>query len=102
MENKIVGTITEEEKIYIERLFERKRGLSELLYSITDNSLLNNELKDTVYQKLVEDMGKTQILYDKWWNDMQDKYQWEGVEGGSFQIDFSNNNVLLVINSSCC
>lgn len=102
MKNKIVGTITEEEKNYIERLFERKRGLSELLYSITDNNLLNSELKDTTYQKLVEDMGKTQNLYEKWWNDIQVKYQWEGVEGGSYQIDFLTNNVLLIFNNTCC
>ena len=102
MENKIVGKITEEDKNYIDRLFERKRSLSELLYSITDNDLLNSELKDTIYQKLVDDMGKTQNLYDKWWNDIQEKYQWESVEGGSYQIDFLANNVLLIFNNTCC
>lgn len=101
MESKIVGTVTEEEKNYIERIFERKRGLTELLYSITDNKLLNSELKDTIYQKLVEDMGKTQNLFDKWWNDMQEKYQWESVEGGSYQIDFLTNNILLIFNHNC-
>lgn len=101
MENKIVGTITEEEKNHIERLYERKRGLSELLYSITDNNLLNSELKNTIYQKLVHDMGKTQNLYDKWWNDIQEKYRWESVEGGSYRIDFLSNNVLLICNNTC-
>ena len=98
MEERIIGSVTEEEKEQIEALYERKNGLAELLYSLNQNTLLNEEVKNTIYDRLVSDMGKTDIAFNKWWDDMQQKYQWISLEGYSYIIDFQTNDIMLVKN----
>ena len=49
---KLVGTVTEEEKLEIQILFERPNGLNELAKIVTGS----NEM---LYQKLVKDLGET-------------------------------------------
>ena len=50
MKNKIVGQVTVEEKDEIQRLFERRNGLSELAKILPAE---NEEL----YEKMIRDMG---------------------------------------------
>jgi CXXX repeat modification system protein len=98
MENKVIGIVTEEEKNEIERLFERKNGLSELMLSLPSNSFIEKELSSSVYEKLVLDMGKTKTAFDKWWSDMQAKYNWESTSECSYEINFETNEIILMKN----
>lgn len=86
---KIVGSVTEQEKNEIKTLFERRNGLNELAKILTVD---NNEL----YEKLVKDLGETNTKFQNWWNRMGDKYQWESVEGGNWEIDFETCNIFLL------
>ncbi len=95
MEKRIIGSVTDEEKEQIESLYERKNGLVELMYSLNQNTLLSEEAKSSIYDKLVLDMGKTEVSFDKWWSDMQQKYQWISPEGYSYFIDFHTNEIML-------
>ena len=88
MERKKVGQVTPEERDEIQALFERRNGLNELAQVLTAD---NTEL----YERLVTDMGKTSSLFQDWWNDMSEKYQWEAAENGSWEIDFDNCNIYL-------
>ncbi len=88
MERKKVGQVTPEERDEIQALFERRNGLNELAQVLTAD---NTEL----YERLVTDMGKTSSLFQEWWNDMSEKYQWEAAENGSWEIDFDNCNIYL-------
>ena len=81
--------MTAEEKNEIQTLFERRNGLNELAKILTaDNADL--------YEKLVKDMGETGSKFQDWWNRMADKYQWESVEGGNWEINFDTCEILLV------
>lgn len=92
MEAKLVGQVTAEEKIEIQRLFERRNGLVELAKALTaDNSVL--------YEKLVNDMGETGTRFQKWWDDMAKKYQWESAPDGHWEINFNNGEIYLHCNS---
>lgn len=85
---KSVGFITEEEKQTILNLFERKNGLLELMKILTpDNTAM--------YEKLVMDMGCTSTRFQKWWDDMSQKYQWESMPNGHWKIDFETNEIFL-------
>ncbi len=85
---KVVGRVTSEEKLEIQHLYERRNGLSELAKVLTaDNSAL--------YEKLVLDMGETQAKFQNWWNRMSEKYQWESLESGSWEINFDTNEIFL-------
>ena len=88
MRKKIVGKVTVEEKNEILALLERRNGLKELAKILTcDNSEL--------YEKLVKDMGVTGTKFQQWWDRMAQKYQWESVEGGNWEINFDTCEILL-------
>lgn len=84
-----IGKVSIEEKNEIQKLFERKNGLEELARIMTsDNSNL--------YERLVEDMGVTCIKFQKWWDRMADKYQWEKNDKGNWEIDFETCDIYYV------
>jgi CXXX repeat modification system protein len=89
MTKKTVGQVTEEEKNEILQLFERRNGLNELAKILTPDN-------DTLYQKLVKDMGETGIKFQSWWDRMSAKYQWEADENGHWEINFDTCEINLV------
>lgn len=86
---KIVGTVTNEEKNEILRLFERRNGLNELALILTAEN-------EALYEKLVNDLGETGTKFQNWWARMGKKYNWESVDGGNWEIDFDTCNIYLV------
>lgn len=86
---KLVGQVTPEERTEIQTLFERRNGLNELAKILTAD---NAEL----YEKLVKDLGETGTRFQKWWDDMAAKYQWESAEGGNWEINFETCEIFLV------
>ena len=86
---KLVGQVTPEERSEIQTLFERRNGLNELAKILT---MENAEL----YEKLVKDMGETGTKFQKWWDDMAAKYQWESAENGNWEINFDTCEIYLV------
>ena len=86
---KVIGRVTEEEKNEIQTLFERRNGLNELSQILT----VENE---TLYEKLVKDLGETGTKFQDWWNRMGEKYNWESVEGGNWEINFETCEIYLI------
>ncbi len=89
MAKKLIGQVTVEEMKEIQSIFERKNGLIELARILTPD---NCEL----YEKLEEDMGETQSKFQGWWTRMSQAYDWEGVDGGNWEIDFDTCNIYLI------
>lgn len=85
---KHVGKVTAEERDQIQALFERKNGLVELV------KILPADNRD-LYEQLVSDMGHTQTLFQRWWDDMSAKYQWESSKNGQWEIDFTTCDIYL-------
>lgn len=89
MTKKKVGIVTQEERDEIQTLFKRHSGLSDLAKIIsTDNRDL--------YEKVVNDLGETNTLFQNWWNTKGEKYNWESVEKGRWQINFETCEIFLV------
>ena len=86
---KVVGQVTIEERNEIQQLFERRNGLNELAKILTAE---NHEL----YEMLVKDMGETGTKFQSWWDRMGEKYQWESIEGGNWEINFDTCEIYLV------
>ena len=86
---KVVGQVTIEERNEIQQLFERRNGLNELAKILTAD---NHEL----YEKLVKDMGETGTKFQSWWDCMGEKYQWESIDGGNWEINFDTCEIYLV------
>ena len=89
MTKKMVGQVTPEERNEIQTLFERRNGLNELAKILTAD---NAEL----YEKLVKDLGETGTKFQNWWDTMAQKYQWESVENGNWEINFDTCEIFLV------
>jgi len=87
---KLVGQVTEGEKNEIQTLFERKNGLAELSKILTADN-------ETLYEKLVKDMGETNVRFQKWWDEMGVKYSWESRPDGNWEINFQTNEIFLVV-----
>lgn len=85
----MIGQVTVDEKNEIQTLFERRNGLNELAKILTAE---NEEL----YEKLVKDLGETSTKFQNWWDRMGQKYQWESVEGGNWEINFDTCEIYLV------
>ncbi|CCX63625.1 putative uncharacterized protein [Prevotella sp. CAG:1058] len=90
MVKKTIGQVTPEERDEIQALFERRNGLNELAKIVTAD---NEEL----YEKLVKDMGETGTKFQAWWNRMADKYQWESIDDGHWEINFDTCDIYLVL-----
>ena len=86
---KVVGQVSELEKREIQILFERRNGLNELAKILTAD---NTEL----YERLIKDLGETSIKFQKWWNQMSEKCQWESIDGGNWEIDFDTCEIYLI------
>lgn len=86
---KLVGQVTPEERQEIQTLFERRNGLNELAKILTAD---NTEL----YEKLIKDMGETDTKFQQWWDTMAQKYRWESVENGNWEINFETCEIYLV------
>lgn len=89
-----VGQVTVEEKDEIQSLFERRNGLNELAMILTAEN-------DALYEKLVKDMGETNLKFQNWWNSMSEKYQWESCDGGNWEINFETCDIYLVESCNC-
>ena len=87
---KKVGVVTPEECNEIRSLFERRNGLNEMVKILTPDN-------DALYEKLVKDLGETATKFEMWWRDMSEKYQWEGVADGNWQIVFNTGEIYLVV-----
>lgn len=88
---KKVGHVTLEEKNEIQTLFERRNGLNELAKIVTADN-------ESLYEKLVNDLGETGMKFQDWWNRMAEKYQWESYENGNWEINFDTCEIFLVVN----
>lgn len=89
MKKKVIGHVTEEEKNAIQKLHERRNGLNELAKILQADNV-------ELYERLVKDLGETGTKFQKWWDDMSAKYQWESVEDGNWEIKFQTNEIVLV------
>lgn len=85
---KQIGKVNLEEKEEILSLFERRNGLTELSKIVTADNV-------DLYEKLVKDLGETSHKFQDWWSRMGNKYQWESVEGGNWEIDFDTCEIYL-------
>lgn len=89
MTKKLVGKVTEDEKNEILTLFERRNGLNELAQILTPE-------KQELYEKLVKDLGENSTKFQKWWDTMAQKYNWESAENGNWEINFDTCEIFLV------
>ncbi|URZ05983.1 CXXX repeat peptide modification system protein [Clostridium felsineum] len=101
MLNEKVGTVTEMEKDEILGLYERKLALQELAITLNNPEFDENSM-NKLYEKIVSDLGRTNVYFEQWWKEKSSKYQWEFIEGYEWSIDFKTCEIYLNKKDSCC
>lgn len=86
---KLVGQVTPEERNEIQALFERRNGLNELAKILTADNV-------ELYEKMVKDLGETSSKFQNWWDRMGQKYKWESIGNGRWEINFDTCEIFLV------
>lgn len=86
---KLVGQVTPAERNEIQALFERRNGLNELAKILTADNV-------ELYEKMVKDLGETSSKFQNWWDRMGQKYKWESIENGRWEINFDTCEIFLV------
>ena len=82
------GRVTIEERDEIQRLHMRKVALTELFGAVSPQ-------KSDLYERVVEDMGRTMIAYEGWFSARAKQYDWKSIPGGKWRIDFTTCEVFL-------
>jgi CXXX repeat modification system protein len=85
----VIGNITEEERDEIKLLYERQNGLKELFLIITEDN-------DYLYNRIIDDMGKTSTRFQNWWDEISKKYGWKSEKDSKWQVDFETCKIYLV------
>ena len=85
---KLVGIVTKEERDEVKYLFERKNGLLEIINCIDSSQ--------SIYDKVVMDLGQTTVKLQNWWSKYADLYKWEQADNGHWEINFETGEIYLV------
>jgi CXXX repeat modification system protein len=88
MKKGVVGKVTEGERDEIKAIFERKNGLRELFGTIQDPA-------HPLYERIVQDMGATEVRFQRWWDDRRRQYRWKGETGHHWEIDFETCEIFM-------
>lgn len=83
-------TITEQEKKECEMLYDERNALNSLLKSLKDHP---NECIDLKEVKLRR--KEVMILYNKWWENIVNKYNLIIYENGNRYLDFHKNQIFI-------
>lgn len=100
MKNQSVGTISAEERDYIQAIHYRKSALLELFSSMTHNSSKTDH--SDLFDKLVSELSAANQKYQAFWDAASQLHQWPSIEGGSWELNFTTCEVFLVGGKKCC
>lgn len=94
MSSQKVGEVTDQEKNEVQRLYERKLALQELLGTLPTQAI-DEQAKEELYDRILIDMGTTKLKFDGWWSEKAQKYNWMSLPDGHWSIDFQTNEIFL-------
>ena len=74
----------------IEKIYKRKLAL-ESLARLWKGEQDDNQLNDSMLNRLLDEMGEVSFAMRKWWEDISKKYAWEYGSNCIWEIDFNTN-----------
>ena len=83
---RVVGIVTEDEKLAVMKIYRHQQALQELLQILQKD--------DVLYNEVTKDLEETNINYQKWWNNSYEKYQWAKGEY-NWRIIFESNEIVI-------
>lgn len=90
----IIGTVTDNEKKEIEKIYKRKLAL-ESLARLWKGEQEDNQLNDSMLNRLLDELGEVSFAMRKWWSDISKKYAWKYGNNYVWEIDFNTNEIII-------
>jgi len=90
----ILGKISVEESSKLQRIFQRKLALLEILPTI--KAPMDKETLDYLYEKAVADLQQTNQRMKEWWAEVSKIHGWEYGEGYSWSVNFNEQIVTII------
>lgn len=85
------GKLTAEETEFIQKLYQRKMALLELMPTI--KTPMDKESLDYIYEKIVNDLQETNQKMHKWWLDVSNSHGWKYGDGDMWSVNFKDREV---------
>lgn len=92
---RILVNIEKEEVLEIEKIFGRLNSLHNLSVTLASNNKLFEEKSD-FYEKVIEDLQKTQSEYDMWWKKITAKYNLTSYDIEKLSVNFRTQDIELL------
>lgn len=87
-----IGEVTDIERDEILKLHERRTALKELFLTL-NSPYLTEEEQTKLREGLIDDLARTNSLYERWWRDIQTRYSLKSREHGELMIDFQSREL---------
>lgn len=89
MIREFIGTISEDDKKELIKIYERKNSLEELVIEISE--------EEKMYSQIRTDLEITSVTINEWWAKIAFKYNLKFDEKGQWELNFETNEVFLRI-----
>ncbi len=89
----IIGKLTEGESEVIQKIYQRKMALLELLPTLKLS--LEQKSVDYLYEKIVNDLLDTNQKMQKWWEDVASEHKWSYGEKDQWSVNFNTKEVMI-------
>lgn len=90
---KLLGKVTNEEKEQVMAISRRRNALHELFSSLNSEAATPN---NTLYERIVEDIGDTNQRLKDWWITTAKAHNWSFTEKDAWQVEYDSNELYLI------
>ena len=87
------GKLTSDETERIQRVFQRKMALLELMPTIKNP--MDKDSLDYLYEKIVDDLQQTNQRMQDWWLEVSKAHDWEYGEGYTWNVNFRDQEITI-------
>lgn len=94
---RVLGSVSEEELAEIRKLHNRRTGLNEVITSLSSSG---TDLNGALYERLIDDMSKVSHQFHDWWDRLSTKYGWPNDPRYAWRIDFATRQITLTDRSA--
>ena len=95
MYHEIVGSVTPEERDTIRQIYYERLALLDLINVLNNRCRETEYLDESLYQRIVKDLGRANAEFESWWRAKSSAYKWKNIPDGHWSVDFDTCEVIL-------
>ena len=92
---RLLGTLEENEKNEIEKIYYRRVTLENMILVLQERGNMEESESEGLYQRLVQDMSETIKGMRDWWDKTSKCHEWEYRQENNWEVKFDSGEVYL-------